>query len=64
MLYSLSALLEPLPQVLNLVSHAALSRSPGSCVLLHTAPVVPQRGHVGAKQRAANTRERRDMLRQ
>lgn len=60
MLYSSSVLLKPLPQVLNLVSHAAFGRSPGSCVLLHAASVVPQRGHVRSKQRAANTPERKD----
>lgn len=59
-LYSSSVLLKPLPQVLNLVSHAAFGRSPGSCVLLHAASVVPQRGHVRSKQRAANTPERKD----
>lgn len=54
-----SLLLEPVPQVLDLRGNAALSRASGSCVLLHTAPVVPQRGHVGSKQRAGDTQQRK-----
>lgn len=48
------AFLQPLLQELHLRSNAALGRPSRSAVLLHAAPVVPQRGYVGSKQRATD----------
>lgn len=46
--------LQPFLQQLHLCSHAALGRPSRSAVLLHAAPVVPERGYVRPKQRASN----------
>lgn len=45
--------LQPVSQVLHLSSDATLGCASGGAVLLDTAPVVPNRGHILTKQRAA-----------
>lgn len=52
--HSQRVFLQPFLQELHLCSHAALGRPSRSSVLLHAAPVVPERGYVRPKQRAAN----------
>lgn len=52
--HSQRVFLQPFPQQLHLCSHAALGRPSRSAVLLHAAPVVPERGYVRPKQRASN----------
>lgn len=48
------AFLQPLLQELHLCSNAALGRASRSDILLHAAPVVPERGYVCSKQRATD----------